>query len=67
MGIDRRFYNGIYFYNLFYSSVYDTLNKFLNVQYKVFGDTLCVVTHATPTVTYMFVWGIHILTLRTDL
>jgi len=67
MGIDRRFYNRIYFYNLFYILVYDTLTKFLIYGIKYSDDTLCVVTHATLAVICMFAWGFHILTLRTYL
>jgi len=41
VGIDRRFYNIIYFYNLFYILVYDTLTNFLiyGIKYSV---THCV-------------------------
>jgi len=66
MSFDRIFYNIIYFYNLFFVLVYDTLTNFLiyGIKYSV---THCVITHATLTVICMFVWAFHILTLRTYL
>ena len=64
MDIDRRFYNRIYFYNLFYILVYDTNFLIYGIKYSV---THCVITPATLTVICMFVWVFHILTLRTYL
>ena len=54
--IERRFYNRIYFYNLFYILVYDTLTNFLiyGIKYSV---THCVSQHMQPWLLYVCLYG----------